>query len=560
VVDSQELRRYISLLLRWSWLIALCALLGAGAVYVSSLRAVAVYEATTTLLVKRGGSVDDASTIYYAERLARTYRQMMTGRPVMEAVIAQLGLEVTPEDLASRIKTALVADTGLVRLSVTDVDPVRAAETANAVAGAFIVQNQAMQQERYIEFLSSVKQQMDEMSALIQETTALIASKGTPITDQEQAELTRLETALAGYRNTYATLSNSYEQMRLTAALSTDSVVVFESARVPIAPLEGNRVRNTALAAIVGAMLAVGIGFLVEYLDDTIKSPDDVSQALGLDTLGIIGRRESGRDELVVAEQPRSPVTEAYRALRTNVRFSSLDRPLRTILVTSPGVTEGKSVTVANLATAMAQAGLKVAAVDGDLRRPRQHKLFALQRSEGLTQSLLNGRVDGHLCAVEQVEGLSVLPTGELPPNPSELLGSQRMQSLLDDLAAQVDVVIIDSPPLLPVTDAAVLARHVDGVLLVVEAGRTRRGAAQHAVESLRQVNANVLGVVLNAVPRRRGGGYSYYYYYYYDRYYEDVGEKRKRRRRKKGLAGVARRLFRRKRGSSSGNGTADGG
>jgi succinoglycan biosynthesis transport protein ExoP len=299
-------------------------------------------------------------------------------------------------------------------------------------------------------------------------------------------------------------------------------------------------------------MLALGIGFLVEYLDDTIKSPDDVNQALGLETLGIIGRRDNGGGELVITERPRSPVAEAYRALRTNVRFSSLDSPLRTLLVTSPGVTEGKSVTVANLATAMAQAGLKVVAVDGDLRRPRQHKLFALERSEGLTQSLLDGRVDGHLCAAEQVEGLSVLPSGELPPNPADLLGSQRMQGLLDDLAAQADVVIIDSPPLLPVTDAAVLAQHVDGVLLVVEAGRTRRGAAQHAVESLRQVNANVLGVVLNAVPRRRGGGYSYYYYY--DQYYADDGGRRKRRRRKKGLGGAVRR-----RGGSSRDGTADG-
>ena len=529
MADSQELRQYFFLFLRWWWLIVLCALLGGGAAFAYSSRIVPVYTATATMLVQRGGTSSDPAGTYYDERLARTHSRMIEGRPVMEAVIAELGLVIAPEGLANQIKTELVPDTGLIRLSVTDTDPARAALIANAVAKAFIAQNRDMQQERYIDYLTSVQEQMAEMSALIQETTAVISAMGTPITDQEHAELARLETTLAGHRNTYATLSNSYEQMRLTAALSTDNVVVFETARVPAAPDGGRKTQTIALAAVTGAMVAVGVVFLIEYLDDTIKTPADVSEALGLNTLGTIGRIGRRQDELIVIDRPRSPIAEAYRALRTNVRFSSLDKPLRTLLVTSPSVTEGKSITVANLSVAMAQAGLRVAAVDADLRRPRQHRIFDLERSEGLTESLLEGRLNGALCPVENVEDLQVLPSGELPHNPAEMLGSQRMQDLLDELAGQVDVVILDSPPLLPVTDAALLAQRVDGVLLVIEAGRTRRTVAQHAVENLRQINANLLGVVLNAVPLRKAG------YYYYQKYYGDGGKRRERRRRKRG-------------------------
>ncbi|MFL7794471.1 MAG: CpsD/CapB family tyrosine-protein kinase, partial [Anaerolineae bacterium] len=211
-----------------------------------------------------------------------------------------------------------------------------------------------------------------------------------------------------------------------------------------------------------------------------------------------------------------------------NIRFSSVDKPIRTLLVTSAGPTEGKSTTAANLAAVMAQAGLKAIIVDADLRRPRLHRVFSIHPRGGLTGSLLEGTMDGRL-QPSQIEGLAVLPAGERPPNPSELLGSRRLRELLGLLTQHVDVVVIDSPPVLPVTDAAVLAQNVDGVLLVVDAGETRREIAQHAVESLRQVGANVIGAVLNRVSAGKGG-----YYNYYHEYYGDGGEKRKRRERKK--------------------------
>lgn len=553
MADSQELRRYVGLLLRWWWLIILCALLGGGAAYATGLRTVPMYRATVKLLAQKGGISSDPTSIYYNERQALPQSQLMTGRPVMQAVIEHLGLSMSPESLADMVKTQLVPEAGLIDLSVTDVDPVRAALIANSVAEAFIAYIQAIQQERYTDYLTSVKGQMDEMAALMDETMVAINTLGLPITDQEQSEVARLQTILAGYRNTYAMLSNNYEQMRLTAAMSADNMIIFEAAQEPRLPLDEHRNRDILLGAATGAMLAVGIAFLIDYLDDTIKTPADVREELGLDTLGAIGQFGDDDDELVVISQPRSPTAEAYRALRTNVRFSSVDRPLRTVLVTSACTSEGKSVTVANLATAMAQAGLRVAAVDADLRRPRLRTLFALEQTGGLTQALLHGNVDGNLCYAQQMSELSVLPSGELPPNPAELLGSRSMQKVLADLKEQTDLVLIDSPPLLPVADGYVLAPSVDGVILVVEAGKTRRSDARRAVENLRQVQANVLGVVLNAVPNRKSGYYYYHHYsYYYDDHYGQDGQQGGRRRKKRGIWAGVRRLVRSRRKPSS--------
>ena len=289
------------------------------------------------------------------------------------------------------------------------------------------------------------------------------------------------------------------------------------------------------LAAMVSAAVALGVAFLLEYLDNTIKSSDDVSRVLGLPTVGTIGRLAKGEEELVMVAQPRSPIAETFRILCANIRFLGMDKPLRILLVTSPTPREGKSFAAANLAAAMAQTGLRVATVDADLHCPRLHQLFGLKlpidgngesAPWGLTGSLLTGCTDGRLSST-QTEGLMILPSGELPPNPVEMLGSQRMRKLLDDLAQQVDMVVIDAPPVLAVADVVALAPAVDGVLLVVQAGRTSRGTAQRAAESLRQVGANLIGVVLNAASPDKGS------YYDYPKYYRDGGEQPKRRHRR---------------------------
>jgi len=206
-------------------------------------------------------------------------------------------------------------------------------------------------------------------------------------------------------------------------------------------------------------------------------------------------------EHLITVADPRSPISEAYRALRTNLDFSSLDRPIRTMLVTSAGPEEGKSTVLANLAVTTAQAGKKVILVDGDLRRPTLHHIFNLKNDVGLTTMVVDdAAMESPPLQDTGVEGLQLLPSGPLPPNPSELLGSRRMEEIIAVLLERADIVFFDAPPVVAVTDAAVLATKVDGVLLVINAGRTRRDYARAARARLEKVNANLLGAVLNNV------------------------------------------------------------
>ncbi|MBX0328296.1 CpsD/CapB family tyrosine-protein kinase [Oscillochloris sp. ZM17-4] len=210
---------------------------------------------------------------------------------------------------------------------------------------------------------------------------------------------------------------------------------------------------------------------------------------------------------LITLRDPGSAAAEAYRTLRTNIQFSSLDRPLKTLLVTSTAPDEGKSIALANLAVTMAQAEQRVLLVDCDLRRPSLHSIFGLSNELGLTSAILEG--EGALpIQATAVNGLSLLSSGPLPPRPADLLGSRRMVALLDRLRATADIVLIDTPPVVAVTDAAVLAPQADGVLLVLQAGHTRRDRAREARQILEKVKANIIGVVLNNA--RLEGGYSY--------------------------------------------------
>jgi succinoglycan biosynthesis transport protein ExoP len=271
-------------------------------------------------------------------------------------------------------------------------------------------------------------------------------------------------------------------------------------------------------------MLALGVIFLIEYLDDVLKDPDDVQTALGLTTLGAVPVVEgNGADSgLVTLVSGHSPAIEAYRVLRTNLQFAAVGRPLRSLLVTSASPSEGKSLTSTNLAIALAQGGRRAILIDCDLHRPRLHRLLKLPNNLGLTTALVDAGADlASLLQTCEVPGLRVMTSGPLAPNPAEILGSARMREVLAGLVELADIVIVDSPPILAVADAAILASEIDGVLMVLDAGTTRREIAQRALASLQQVQAGVIGAVLNRVPRRRSG---YYYYYYNHDYNTDAG------------------------------------
>ncbi|MBN1963877.1 MAG: polysaccharide biosynthesis tyrosine autokinase, partial [Anaerolineae bacterium] len=289
------------------------------------------------------------------------------------------------------------------------------------------------------------------------------------------------------------------------------------------------------LAAVVGLMIGVGAAFLIEYLDDTVRTPDDVKQVLPLSVLGILPHlgKNGAQTDLVVAHHPLRPMAEAFRNLRTSIQFTNLDEPPRTLLVTSPQPTDGKSFTAANLAAVIAQGGKSVILVDADLRHPTLHHTFNLPLEPGLTEALLAVEDRPRALRATEVERMRIVCVGSRAPDSTELLASQTFKRYIAELREQADVVVLDSPPVLAVSDAAVLSTLVDGVILVMDAGKTRIPAAVQAAERIASVGGVLLGVVLNRVKARSGG---YYYYYYYHDYTENgprglLGWMKKRKR-----------------------------
>jgi non-specific protein-tyrosine kinase len=537
---ENELKKYGTILWHWAWLIVLGTLLGAGIAYVSSRLTTPIYAASTTLLVNEapsGGKSADYASILTSERLARTYSEMMTKKPVLEETLRDLNIDpALVNNLPARLNVSLVRDTQLMILQVESEDPLFAMNLANAVPVAFSRNNSAVQTERYADSKANLTKEIDTLKEQIAQKQTEVNAMGAPGDPAKESELARMQTELTQLRQSLAYLLQSFENIRLAEAQSTSNIVVVEEATLPTVPVRPRILQNTLLGALVGLLLSVGLAFLIEYLDDRIRSPEQIDKVLKLPVVGLIARMGNSyhgtdKHQLIAVREPRSPVVEAFRLLRTNIQFAGIDQPIRTLLVTSSGPAEGKSTVAANLAVVMAQAGLRVVLVDCDLRRPTQHKQFSLVNRAGLTDIMLRDPSQwAGVTTPSGVQNLALVLSGALPPNPSELLGSKRMRQFLEYLHHVSDVTIIDAPPLLPVTDALVLAPLVDGVVMVIDYGVTRIGEAVHGKAQLDQSGARNLGIVMNKIPVRRRG----YSYYYYQRYYTYNGEGGGKKRRSK--------------------------
>jgi succinoglycan biosynthesis transport protein ExoP len=302
-----------------------------------------------------------------------------------------------------------------------------------------------------------------------------------------------------------------------STAISPGSGRLVAPASVPDHPVKPRPVRDAALAGVTGLLLGLGLASLLEALDDSVKTRAELQKVTDLSVLGVIPSAPHWNEDAVLADEGSPAVSEAFRALRTSVQLLGIDRPIRTLQVTSGGSGEGKTTVVASLALVLARAGQRVVVVDADLRRPRLHEVFRLSNRVGVT-SVLVGETDA-LGAVQRVPGednLGVLASGPLPPNPSELLASKKMAQLVFALGSQFEMVIIDCTPVLPVTDATVVSTWAEGTILVCRSGTTTRRQLQTALELLRQANAPLAGCVLNqaSLDEVSGGGYSYHYYY----------------------------------------------
>lgn len=516
-----ELKHYAAVLWKWSWLIVLAVLFAGGASYWATKQQPRIYLTSTTLMVGRFIQSADPSQqdFWTSQQLAQSYVQLARRKPILEAAIDALGIEMYWQELAGKMNANVVQGTQLILISVADTDPIRAEQLTNEIARQLILQSPTTPEKEQEQHRQFVNDQLTTLQSNIQSTEQELAELQRQLAletsarsiQDTQGQIAALQQKLAGWQTTYASLLDFYNGSR------TNFLSVVEPA-FPAYQVGPNTRSNVMLAVSIAAMLAVSAAFLLEYLDDTVKSRDDVDRALALPTLGTInriGRIREPTDHLIAMNAPRAPVSEAYRVLRTNIQFSSLNsRPLR-LLITSAGPNEGKTTTATNLAIIMAQAGMRVILVDTDLRRPSIHSFFNVLNHVGLTTLLIDdGAAMETALHTTRVPGLSVLTSGPLPPNPAEMLGSEQMRARVTEMQALADVIIFDSPPVLAVADATILGALSSGVVLIINSGRTRSDSLRRTKERLEQVGLKILGVVLNKLSEGRAEGYDYYYYY----------------------------------------------
>jgi capsular exopolysaccharide synthesis family protein len=480
------------------------------------------YTSTAQVLIQPSGTpqLNQSSQATVSPTDVQTQVQLVTSAPVEAAVARQLGS-------APEVSVQPVSQTDVIGISATDHLPHRAAAVANAYSNEYVNYRRT---QAVNGLLAAAKQIQDRISDLDGQIAALNAQAGKP------GNQTSVQQSVTALTNQQAAYKAQLGQLQLSSAVDTGGAQVVTPARVPTAPSSPRPVRNGLLAVVVGLVLGVALAFLADYLDDSVRTKDDLERAshetpvLGL--VPVVSGWKKKHDTRVVSwSDPASPPAEAYRSLRTSIQFRALDRPIQTLQVTSPSSAEGKTTTVANLAVVMAAAGQQVAVVCCDLRRPRIHEFFGLSNEVGFT-SVLVGRttLSGALQPVPGVAGLRLLASGPLPPNPAEVLVSDRAGEVLSSVQAASDVVLVDCPPILPVTDAAALSARVDATLVVASARQTKGKAIGRALELLGQIGAPVVGTVLNGATADDAYGYEYRYRYYQSDRGAPVGDGRQPR------------------------------
>jgi succinoglycan biosynthesis transport protein ExoP len=466
-----------------------------------------ISEAKVTLLIDQSlVSGQNSYTVNIAsERIAKIYEPMMKSQSILETVINELKLEENVDSLAKRITTVPIMATMLFELHVTDASPAQAINIANAVANQFVSQLRLSLAGPYSERLSIMQNQMDQLSQSMEDVKAEIHN----ITDknvQVETELARLNNQLTESRSNYQTFQQEYDQQRISAANQADNVTIAEYALEPLTPVQ-NRLMYLALAVIVGIVTGIGLAFFLEQLDDKVRTRQDVSLILGSNTLGMISKLKKGNLEPLVNLQ--DGVSDDFRKLSINIRISIKNEPIRTLLITSPTPSAGKSMVAANLGIALAKNGLKIILIDADLRLPRLHKLFNLEQQVGLSDLLLNQNTEGALKS-GPIERLSIITSGDIPTDPGEILSVLELKKLLERLGRQADFIIVDCPPILSVADTTILGSAADATILVIRSGLTPRQVALEAVDLLSSNKARLLGVVLNGVSFHQDDIYRY--------------------------------------------------
>jgi tyrosine-protein kinase len=519
-LEEPDLRSYLGIIARRRWFVIATTLLCVGVAVAASLIPQPRYRVRAQVLTT--GVNDPVAMIFGANGQGDLNRQatsqlafLSSSRMRFEVADAYTGKLPKSEIFKVGVTSIGSKDandtSSVVELSLVSTDPVGAATLVNVYANTYVSLRESIDQERLNNtkgrlqaLLTQTEQQIDAINQPVADIDDRIAAgQGDPQTliVQRQALVEQLSDQLDPLTSEATRIRTELGDINLGVELSAGGgAEVLSVAGAPDTPVSPNLPLNLAIGLVFGLFLGAALAFVRDYFDDSVKSKEMVEKVTGVTTLGLIPKYEGGND-LVTVTHPNAPAAEAFRLLRTSVKFLGIERQVRVVQVTSPSPAEGKTSVAVNLAIAFAQSGDRVVLVGGDLRRPRMEELLDVSLTPGLTAVLIGDvTLPQAIQTVGAVPNLSVLPAGIPPPNPSELLSGERARRLVDVLGQTYDVVVIDCPPVLPVTDSLVIARMADTTLLVTSANRTSKRSLVRAVELLRQVDAPLVGTVLNSM------------------------------------------------------------
>lgn len=485
------LRGYLRVLRRRCWWVAALSLLGLGASLIFSLTATRQYSATAQLLVQSAASLNlnsGSGQAFVTATEVQTELQLVSNAQVQDVVRKKLG-SVPP------VSAAELGQTNVIAVTAVSPDPARAARVANTYAKAFVSWSTATA----ISSLATAENQLGHQISII---------------GRQIKRLPKTSAQAVALSNQQAVLKGQLAQLEVAGAMASTGLQLVTPAVTPTSPSSPKPLYDALLGLLAGLAVGVGAAFLRDSFDDTLASGESVEQIINAPVLATVpvvpSWRKKSRPMVISVTDPTSQPAEAYRSLRTSLQFAAQDRPLRSILVTSPNAGDGKTATAVNLAAVFAQAGARVVLVSGDLRRPGLSQIFAPSEHADLFSVLLGQQaLEAAVTPVPGLDGLFTLGTRAADGNPTELLAGPAMRDMLADLSRRFDLVLIDSPPVLPVADAIILSGYVDAVLLVAAAGQTRRAELRRTSQKLAQGGAPVVGAVLNKAGAQ--GEYGYY-------------------------------------------------
>lgn len=534
---------YLNIVKRYKKLIAVFFFVTVTVVTIGSFLMRPVYRATVTLLVDlespnvltTSDSVAMGTINYYAyKEYLQSQKEIITSRSIAKEVFNEFGLDQNKEyrnsgdpikKFLNNVNVEAIRDTRLLNLYIDNKDPKLAAEIANRWAAIYVARNLA-----YItksEIINLHKNEYLKLQTKLSEYSKVYKDKH-PKMIRLKEEIAQMADMIKEEQEKAAgaMLSSSGRELdassSMLSGLKANNITIQDPAEPPRAPIKPKKRINILIAMFVGLFGGLGLAFFFEYLDDTVKDLEDMERFVKWPFLGFVpdidstGKATEIEKDLFVHTMPRDPISESYRTVRTSVFFSSTEEhPLKSIAFSSPGPQEGKTTTLCNLAITIAQNRHRVLIVDADMRKPRLHNVFKKNNEAGLSNFLANQAEFEGLVQTTEIDNIYLISGGPHPPNPSELLSSNKIKEFIEKAKEKFDFVLFDTPPIAVVTDAVIISKAVDGTIMVLQSGRTSRRILPRIHQILKEAQARVVGALLNKVVLAHSGSYHYYGYYY---------------------------------------------